>query len=152
MRSGRDTVKRSLVVAALVLSLAWPAPGSAEGARTRAADFIGLWAGVDIEDGSFSQRAITCEEDGACQVLGSDHFFTTCDELGGRGILEGLGRIEDDVLHLPEFALICGDGTAISFPTTFSIDRKNGTLVEVTDGPPASQNFHRLSPRVRSRR
>jgi hypothetical protein len=84
------------------------------------------------------------------QVLGSDQFFTTCDDLGGRGILEGLGMLEDDALHLPEFTLICGDGTAIAFPTTFSIDGKNGTLVEVTDGPPASQTFHRLSPRITS--
>ena len=58
--------------------------------------------------------------------------------------------LEDDALHLPEFTLICGDGTAIAFPTTFSIDGKNGTLVEVTDGPPASQTFHRLSPRITS--
>jgi hypothetical protein len=147
----RAIVKAPLLTA-LLLPLAWPAVGNADGPRPRAADFIGLWAGVDIEDGSFYQRAITCVEDGTCEVLGSDQFFTSCDDLGGRGLLIGSGRLEDDVLHLPEFTLICGDGTEISFPTTYSIDRKNGTLVEVTDGPPASQNFHRLSPRVRSRR
>jgi hypothetical protein len=152
VKSGRDTVKRSLVVTALVLPLAWPALGSADGPRTRAADFIGLWAGVDLDDGSFAQRAITCDRDWTCQVLGSDQFFSFCPDSEGRGLLEGVGEIEEGALDLPEFTLTCADGTRVGFRTIFSLDRRNGTLIEDTDGPPATFTFHRLSPRVDSRR
>ena len=142
----------SLVAAALALPLTWPSPGSADGPRSRAADFIGLWAGVDLDDGSFTQRAITCEEDGTCQVLGSDQFFSFCPDSEGRGLLEGTGTIEQGVLSLPEFTLTCADGTSVGFPTIFSLDRRNGTLIEDTDGPPAAITFHRLSPPLRGKR
>jgi hypothetical protein len=146
-------VKGSLVVAALLLPLAWPAFGSeTDGPRAQTADFIGLWAGVDLDDGSFSQRAITCDRERTCRVLGSDQFLSFCPRAEGRGLLEGEGRIEDGVLNLPEFTLTCADGTSVGIPTTFSLDRRNGTLVEDTDGPPATFSFHRLSPRVRDRR
>ena len=71
MEQSERAVRASLVVTALLLSLTWPAPGSAEGPRTRAADFIGLWEGVDEDDGSLAQRAITCDEDGTCRILGA---------------------------------------------------------------------------------
>ena len=94
----RTTSKASLVVSVLMLPLAWPAPGSADGPRTRAADFIGLWEGVDEDDGSLAQRAITCEEDGTCRVVGAEQFFSLCDDHGGRGVIKGAGAIEDGVL------------------------------------------------------
>jgi hypothetical protein len=101
VKSGRNTVKRSLVVTALVLPLAWPTLGNADGPRPRAADFIGLWEGVDEDDGSLAQRAITCDRDRTCRVLGA----------------------------------------------IYSLDRRNGTLIEDTDGEPATLILHRLSPR-----
>ena len=151
MRSERNTITRSLVVAALVLPLAWPVAGSADGLRTRAADFIGLWEGVDEDDGSLAQRAITCDEDRTCRVLGAEQFFSTCDDHGGRGMLAGVGTLEDGVINVPEFALTCPDGTAFTLATIFSLDRRNGTLIEDTDGagdpdPPSAEPAGALSP------
>ena len=149
---GPETVKASLMAAALVLPLMWPMVGSADGPRSRAADFIGLWGGVDEDDGSLAQRAITCERDRTGRVLGAEQFFSTCDDHGGRGMLAGVGTLEDGVINVPEFALTCPDGTAFTLATIFSLDRRNGTLIEDTDGAPATQILNRLSPRVGSRR
>jgi hypothetical protein len=146
------TVKGSLVAVVLLVSSAWPAPGSADGPRTRAADFIGLWAGVDEDDGSLAQRAITCAPDRTCRVLGAEQFFSTCDDHGGRGIIEGAGTIEDRVLNVPALTLTCPDGASFTLAAIYSLDRGNGTLLEDTDGAPATQILHRLSPRVGSRR
>lgn len=134
--------------------------GAADAVRASSAgprDFIGLWEGVDPLDGSLTQRAITCDHDDVCEVLGSDQFFSFCvvDEgegreiLQGRGFLQGSGTIEDGVLVLPGFVLTCADGRATpAFPTTFTLDPANGTLIEDTDGPPPTIVFHRLSPKL----
>jgi hypothetical protein len=154
VKSGRRSAKRFLVVTALVLPLAWPAPGSTDGPRPRAADFIGLWEGVDEDDGSLAQRAITCEEDRTCRILGAEQFFSSCDDHGGRGIIEGTGTIEGGVFNVPDFTLTCADGTAFTLEANFSLDRRNGTLIEDTEGEPEPETMilHRLSPRVESRR
>jgi hypothetical protein len=151
MKSRKRLVERGLVVGVFVLPLLWPLAGGADGPRTRLADFVGLWAGIDLDDGSFAQRAISCERDRTCQVLGSDQFFSFCPGSEGRGLLQGTGTIADGVLDLPEFTLTCADGTSVGFPTIFSLDRRNGTLIEDTDGPPATFTFYRLSPRVQRR-
>jgi hypothetical protein len=43
--------------------------------------------------------------------------------------------------------LTCADDTSFTAPTIFSLDRRNGTLIEATEGERA-QILHRLSPRV----
>jgi hypothetical protein len=78
-------------------------------------------------------------------------FFSFCPDDDGRGLLEGSGTIEAGVLSLPLFTLTCANGQNVGFPTIFSLDRSNGTLIEDTDGPPPSITFHRLSPRLRGR-
>ena len=152
MKGPERAVRASLVLIALLLALAWPAPGSADGLRTRAADFVGLWEGVDEDDGSLAQRAITCDEDRTCRILGAEQFFSSCDEHGGRGIIVGVGTLEEGVINVPELTLTCPDGTSFTLATVFSLDRRNGTLIEDTDGAPATQILHRLSPRVRGNR
>jgi hypothetical protein len=129
--------------------LTWPTLGSADGPRTRAADFIGLWEGVDEDDGSLAQRAITCEEDRTCRVLGAEQFFSTCDDHGGCGIIEGTGTIEERVLNVPVLTLTCPDGASFALAAIYSLDRRNGTLIEDTEGEPATLILHRLSPLVR---
>jgi hypothetical protein len=42
-------------------------------------------------------------------------------------------------------------GDAIGFSTDFALDRSNGTLIEDTDGEPATITFRRLSRRPRHR-
>ena len=85
------------------------------------------------------------------ELYKSDQLFSFCPGPEGRGLLEGGGGIEDGVLNLPVFALTCANGDTVGFPTTFSLDRRNGTLIEDTR-PPATFSFHRPSPRVRDRR
>jgi hypothetical protein len=148
-------MKRSLFALLVALPLLWPAAGSAAegGPPTREVDLIGLWEGVDPADGSLTQRSITCDAGGACRVLGSDQFFSFCENSGGRGLLAGTGSIENGALAVPDFSLTCADGSATpEFFTRFSLDRRNGTLVEDTDGPPPTITFHRLSAPVRGGR
>ena len=153
MKRHERIVEGLLVVTALVLPLMWPMVGSADSPRTRAADFIGLWGGVDLDDGSSAQRAITCDSDRNCRILGSDQFFSFCDDHGGRGILDGTGPLENGVIEVPDYALTCRDGTRIVLPVIFSLDRRNGTLLEDFGPPPPEiQIYHRLSPRVERRR
>lgn len=152
MQGPERVVKASLGLTALLLALGWPAPGSADGSRTRAADFIGLWEGVDEDDGSLAQRAITCEEDRTCRVLGAEQFFSSCDEHGGRGVITGVGTLAEGVIEVPELTLTCPDGTRVVLQAIYSLDRRNGTLLEDTEGAPLTQILHRLSPQVDRRR
>jgi hypothetical protein len=150
MMGAKRIVKASLVMTALVLPLAWPAIGNADGPR--AAGFIGLWEGVDEGDGSLAQRAITCARDRTCRVLGAEQFFSTCDDHGGRGLVVGSGTIEGRVLKVPALTLTCGDGTSFTVAAVYSFDRRNGTLLEDQEGEPPTLVLHRLSPRVGSSR
>jgi hypothetical protein len=69
-----------------------------------------------------------------------------------KGILDGTGTLEGDVINVPDFALTCPDGARFAFATIFSLDRRDGTLIKDRDGEPLTQILHRLSPRVDSRR
>jgi hypothetical protein len=140
----------AILVALSAALLCTGAPAAERGAAgTR--PFVGLWEGVDPGDGSLTQRAITCDRDGRCEVLGSDSFFRLCD--GTQGILEGTGSVRDGVLAVPGFTLTCANGARVSVDTAFTPDRRNGTLVEQTANPNiAAITFHRLSLLPRGRR
>ena len=99
---------------------------------------------VDPDDGSLTQRAITCDRDGLCEVLGSDTFFSLCD--GTQGMLKGTETVQGGVLTMPGFTLTCSDGASVSVDTTFTPDLRNATLIEQTVNPEiAAITFHRLS-------
>ena len=130
----------------LASSAAGPASAVDAEAKVSAATrmFVGLWEGVDASDGSLTQRSITCEGPDACKVLGADSFLTLC--KGGRGVLQGMGRIAEGVLKVPGFTLTCFGGPSVSVDTTFTPDRRNGTLVEQTANPQIKPiTFHRIS-------
>jgi hypothetical protein len=63
-----------------------------------------------------------------------------------------VGTLEEGVINVPELTLTCPDGTRFTLATIFSLDPRNGTLIEDTDGEAATQVLHRLSPRVRGNR
>lgn len=138
-------MKRALLtVLALLPMVVAPALGMSESWEQDA--FVGLWEGVDPGDGSLTQRAITCDENGACLVLGSDSFFTLCGSA--RGLLRGDGTISDVALRVPGFTLTCADDAEnpISVDTTFTLDRANGTLLEKTVNPNIQPiTFHKMS-------
>jgi hypothetical protein len=52
-------------------------------------------------------------------------------------------------LNVPVLTLTCPDGASFALAAIYSLDRRNGTLIEDTDGEPATLILHRLSPRVR---
>jgi hypothetical protein len=107
--------------------------------------FVGLWEAVDPNDGSLTQRSITCEGPEACQVLGADTFFTFCN--GSRGLLQGTGSIAKGVLSVPNFTLTCFEtGHSVPAATTFEPDRRNGTLVQHSSNPQIKPiTFHKIS-------
>ena len=129
-----------LVSGATGTALAAEADSKAFFART----FVGLWEGIDASDGSLTQRSITCERPNSCKVLGADSFLALC--KGGRGVLQGTGAIAKGVLKVPGFTLTCFGGPSVSVDTTFTPDRRNGTLVERTANPQIQPiTFHRIS-------
>ena len=141
-------IRNVLLGGALGLMLASSAAAPAAEAEAKASvatrTFVGLWEGVDASDGSLTQRSITCEGPDACRVLGADSFLTLC--KGGRGVLQGTGRIAEGVLKVPGFTLTCFGGPSVSVDTTFTPDRRNGTLVERTANPQIQPiTFHRIS-------
>jgi hypothetical protein len=58
----------------------------------------------------------------------TDH--RTCDGRGGRGLITGAGRIDGAVLDVPDFTSTCADRASFTRTTIFSLDRRNGTLIE----------------------
>lgn len=50
---------------------------------------------------------------------------------------------------MPVLTLTCPDGASFALAAIYSLDRRNGTLIEDTEGEPATLILHRLSPRVR---
>jgi hypothetical protein len=136
--------KDSIAALLAALLLASGAQATDLGGGDEARRFSGLWEGIDPGDGSLTQRAITCNPDGTCAVLGSDIFFSLCS--GAQGILEGSGMLEAGVLAVPAFTLSCSNGVAVSVDTTFTPDLRNATLIEQTVNPEiAAITFHRLS-------
>lgn len=148
-------MRRMPLTLSATLLLACVAATPSLAANTRA--FAGLFEGVDTNDGSLTQRQIICADGASCTVLGSDTFFSLCVDSDGRGILQGDGTIRGDVLSVPAFTLTCADGTtAVTVPTTFTLDRGTGTLVEQVDPTVAptiqSITFHRINAPLRQRR
>ena len=67
--------------------------------------FIGLWQGIDLTDGSEIQRSITYNRDGTFTILGYETFYTGC--VGGRGIVEATGALQEGVIVSYDFELNC---------------------------------------------
>lgn len=124
-----------------------PAISVADSAQLRY--FIGLWEGIDPPDGSLTQRSITCNHEGACEVLGSDSFWSFCGN--DRGVLRGEGIRDGRDLRVSDFTLTCFDENgnsdrSITVDTVFVVDRRNRTLLEKhLDVPIPTIVFHRKS-------
>ena len=136
------------IAATLVLG-GVPVAGAASGVLA----FNGLFEGVDPDDGSLTQRQITCTVDGACEVLGSDTYFSLCAGSDGRGLLRGDGTVRDGVLEVEEFTLTCADGRSVTVSATFTLDPRTGTLFDEPDDPSISPvTLHRINSPLRQRR
>ncbi|WP_438553170.1 hypothetical protein [Chroococcidiopsis sp.] len=63
----------------------------------RAIPIVGLWEGIDLDDGANHLRSIRHNEDGTFSLTGNSTYFTLC---GGtdRDLIIGTGVFENEVL------------------------------------------------------
>jgi hypothetical protein len=96
----------------------------------KALPIIGLWEGIDFDDGASHLRSIRRNEDGTYSVSGNATYFMLC---GGtdRGLIDGTGVVENGVLKTKVSLTCFNDGRIIEgLESQYSLDRKNGTLTD----------------------
>lgn len=109
--------------------------------------FVGLWQGVDYNDGSEAQRSITLNRDGTFTIIGQEPYTIGCQ--GERGMVTGTGVLKDGVIISDDFALICFNGYGPFYvQATYKPDKLNGTLIEdMPDSVFSPASLHRISRR-----
>ena len=112
----------------------------------RDSPIIGLWEGIDLDDGASHLRSIRRNEDGTFSLTGNATFLMLC---GGtdRGLINGTGVFENGVLKTNLSVTCFNDGRIIpGLESTMVLDRKNGTLTEQRlFGVPEPLIFHLIS-------
>ena len=100
--------------------------------------FVGLWEGIDPNDGFEAQYSITLNSDGTFNIIGRESYTFGCD---GPGMIEAEGVVfKDGVITSEEFFLKCYNvedkefDKTIQFQTTYKPDKLNGTLIMGTEG------------------
>jgi hypothetical protein len=93
------------------------------------ARFLGLWEGVDINDGSKRTISITdIDGDGAFEVMSRDTFWTLCN--GDRGLESATGRVRRDGVLETEGLVTCFDGAPpLPIRQTYELLRREGSLL-----------------------
>lgn len=96
--------------------------------------FIGLWEGINPEDGSDDILSITDNGNGTFKLLLYSTYFTLCD--GRRGIIQGTGKAStEQSLEADDLTLTCFEtGDIKPLPLTF-IRNSDGTLREASAMP-----------------
>lgn len=68
--------------------------------------FVGLWEGVDPEDGALQVLSVTDNNDGTVKLLLYATFWTRCD--GERGIAQATAKVsEDQSLKSDDYVITC---------------------------------------------
>lgn len=90
--------------------------------------FVGLWEGVDPEDGSHIMISISSNNGGTLKVLLYATFFTVCDD-SDRGFVQGTGNVSTEgALTVNEFIVTCFEPSkTVTLPATFTRN-PDGTL------------------------
>lgn len=114
----------------------------------RVLPIVGLWEGIDLDDGASHLRSIRRNGDGTFSLTGNATYFMLC---GGtdRGLINGTGVVENEVLKT-KVSLIClNNGRTIEgLESNYILDRDNGTLSELRSfGVTPPIIFHLISPR-----
>ena len=110
--------------------------------------FVGLWQGVDINDGSEAQRSITLNSDGTFNIIGQEPYTSGCE--GERGMVTATGVLEGGVIITDNFMLICFNDNGPFGPgeATYTPDKLNGTLIEgFPDSIFSPMSLHKISNR-----
>ena len=115
--------------------------------KEKAIPIVGLWEGIDLDDGASHLRSIRRNEDGTFSLTGNSTYFTLC---GGtdRGLILGTGVYENGVLKAKSTLTCFNNGRTVEgLVSNYLLDRKNGTLTELrTWGVTQPIIFHLTSP------
>jgi hypothetical protein len=109
--------------------------------------FVGLWQGIDYNDGSEAQRSITLNRDGTFTIIGQEPYTIGCQ--GERGMVTGTGVFKGGVIISDDFTLICFNGNGpFNVQATYKPDKLNGTLIEdIPDSDFDPTSLHKISKR-----
>jgi hypothetical protein len=130
------------VLAALMLALG-AVPASSQSAQRQ---FLGLWEGVDLNDGSKRTVSITDRDgDGTFEVASRDTFWTLCD--GDRGLELAEGGVRADGVLETDGLVTCFDGAPqLPVQQTYEYSRREDTLLATPHGTPLVPiTLHRVS-------
>jgi len=138
-------MKRSIAAALVVFSVILASTVHAGGFAQKLY-FIGLWEGIDDNDGSEAQRSITLNRDGTFKIIGQEPQIIGCN---GRGMLTGTGVLEDGIIIVNDFKITCYDDPPSGpyyFIATYKPNKLNRTLIEdYPDSDFLPMNLHKIS-------
>jgi len=110
--------------------------------------FLGLWEGVDPEDGSEVLYSLSDNDrNGVIEITGRKTFFTTCNGDGG---VTGKGSVGQGGILEAELLLKCRPGPEVPGSATFTPIKRDGVLVfvvPVNDPAALPVVLHRVSRR-----
>ena len=139
-------MKRVFLPVVLVALIGSTAAGTEQGNASNRR-FLGLWEGVDINDGSKRTISITDRDsDGTLEVASRDTFWTLCD--GDRGLELATGNVRPDGVLETAGLVTCFTGAPmVPVQQTYEFSRREDTLLATADGTPLMAiTLHRVSP------
>ena len=136
-------MKRLFTILIVVFSIILA--GTVHAARWNKKNFIGLWQGIDLYDGSEVLISITVNSARIFDIIWSESYIGSCG--GGRGIVKGTGVLEDSVIISEDLTLTCFDGPIVGpMRMEFVFDPLNGTLkVKIVDSQFDPTTLHRVN-------
>lgn len=108
--------------------------------------FLGLWEGVDVNDGSKRTISITDHDgDGVVEVASRDTYWTLCD--GDRGIERATGGVRHDGVLATQGLVTCFESSAtVQVMQTYELSERDDTLFATPHGTPLEPiTLHRVS-------
>ena len=120
--------------------------GAAGGGQTSPRPFLGLWEGVDVNDGSQRTISITDRDsDGQVEVDSHDTYWTLC--AGDRGLERATGSVlRDGVLETTGLVTCFDSGVQVPVTQTYELSRRDDTLLATPHGTSLTAiTLHRVS-------
>ncbi len=123
-----------LIVAVLFATPFASSAADGEFRYARYSHLLGLWEGVDVNDGSKRTISITDrDDDGVFEVASRDTYWTLCQ--GDRGIEVASGEVRRDGVLATDGLVMCFEtGDEIPVHQTYEYSRDEDTLFATPDG------------------
>ena len=135
------------IVAVLFIAVVSATMLGASGKHQRSnRQFLGLWEGVDVNDGSKRTISITDhDDDGVVEVAARDTYWTLCE--GDRAIELATGGVRHDGVLATNGIVTCFDTLEeVRVMQTYELSRRNDTLFATPHGTPLLPiTLHRVS-------